>query len=399
MIQIVKKSRYHSGKHTSFIFGFLPAVFYLANLYRMTGHSVSFYLGTVYLAGIIGLLKLITDRKNQNACFFLFCAIYLVSGLLTCLITKNMDYKDLILNLLLFGITGVMFAYPMSYLQGAVYYYISLLAFIPAYRKGLSTGAVLTSSGNYISVMLILSAAIYYISLQNSDRPFKLYDLMPAFLNFILAVWARGRGGIVSCLGMLALLTIYYIRSLSKKKAQWIIIIVGIMFIALGYIVLNDISLVESFLNLGKWRNRGMDNRARFMIWGSYFEKMNESIVYFFCGAPLSKIQIINSFEGNTHNSFIQLHAQFGLIPLNFFFIFLLYAIIYDMKNKKELLAIVLITIVIRGMTDKFIFGQYGMPIVLYLVFYPFYQRAKEKRLYLINFIMHELLGKPKVIL
>ena len=32
---------------------------------------------------------------------------------------------------------------------------------------------------------------------------------------------------------------------------------------------------------------------------------------------------------------------------------------------------------VLRGMSDKFIFGQYGMPIMLFLVLYPLIERQK----------------------
>ena len=352
---------------------FLPLLFFLANLYRLTGHSVMPYFVTLYAAGVFGLLKLLLDKKCRNPVFFLFFGVYMLSGILNGLVVGNSDYNDFFLNLLLFGVTVTMFAYPMTYLQGVVFFYISIAAFLPAYFGGISTGLVLTSSGNYISVLLVLTAAMYYIALQNSGRAVRIYDLFPALLSYLLSIWGRGRGGIVACLFLFVMMMIYYGRHVVRKKNARFLIAVLVLFAVAAVVLIGDVDFLDYFMNLGKWRTRGTDNTARLLIWDSYFDKMGESAVYVFGGAPLDEIPRISAYGGNTHNSFLQLHATNGVLNLVFVFVLFVYALVHEVRHGQTMLAIALLTLFIRGMTDKFIFGQYGMPVMLYLVFYPFY--------------------------
>ena len=160
MIRIKGKKIYISKSQGFSWLALLPALFYLANLYRMTNHSATPYLVTLFVVGTVGILKSVFDKRYRSISFLLFCGIYVIFGAFNCLLIGNVSFSDLGVNLILFGITIVMFAFPMSYMQGLVFFYVSLIAFVPAYFSGLSTALVLTSSGNYISVLLVLAASI-----------------------------------------------------------------------------------------------------------------------------------------------------------------------------------------------------------------------------------------------
>lgn len=240
---------------------------------------------------------------------------------------------------------------------------------------------VLTSSSNYVSVLMILSAALYYISLYNSGEKIKLIHLFPALICFMLSIWARGRGGILTCTILLALLVLCYTINFAHSGGSIRYFVIAIIVIvALGGLYVANINPIEDYFSLGKWSNKGFNNNDREIIWAAYYEKVKESVIYIMNGAPLNDIPIIHSFNNNTHNSFIQLHANNGLVPFLIFMIFMVKSLIRYIRENKYLMAIVLFTLFIRGMTEKFIFGQYGMPIMMYLVLEPYIYLIKASK-------------------
>lgn len=358
----------------------LPALFYIVNLYMRTGHSSLLYIVTLVLAGMVGLLILLVRKTLRRDVIYITMLIYFISGLLNWLLIGNVSLTDLANDALLFGIMALMFACPMDITKGTVFFYVSIATFIFAYFTGTQAYSVLTSSGNYVSVLLILSAALYYIALSNSKKELKLIHLLPSVLCFLLSVWAKGRGGILACAVLMMLLIFLYLFNYARSGGSKRIIFVAIVIIGvIGYLFVRNINIIDAFFSLGKWSYRGFDNTSRELIWGAYYEKVTGSFLYVFGGAPLDQISIIHSLNNNTHNSFIQLHANNGLIPFLLFAIMMIRSLAYYIKNNKFILGIVLLTIFIRGMSDKFIFGQYGMPIMLYLVLFPYVEQYTRK--------------------
>lgn len=357
----------------------LPVLFFLFNVYMRTGHSSSLYLITLLVTGIIGLLILMSTRSVRSDVLYITMAIYFISGILNFFIIGNVSLIDLANDALLFGVMSLMLLHPMDLKKGTVFFYISIAAFVYAYFTGTQAYSVLTSSGNYVSVLMILSAAFYYISLYNSKKDLKLVHLLPALLCFLLSVWAKGRGGILACAVLFVLLLLYYLICYAQSGgSKRIVFLAVVVIIAVAYLYIKNINLIDTFFSLGKWSYRGVDNTSREIIWGAYFEKMKESFIYILNGAPLDQIPIIHSLNNNTHNSFIQLHANNGLIPFVLFAIFMIRSFFYYIKNREFLLAIVLFAVFIRGMSDKFIFGQYGMPIMMYLVLFPYIEQRRR---------------------
>ena len=361
----------------------LPVLFWLANLYRMTGHGPTAYLITLYGVGIIGVIKIILDHKMLNSKLSQFALLYFITGAMNWLLIGNLGFRDLVNDVLLFGILITMFAYPQTYKNGLVCYYASAIFFITAYFSGRYAYTLLTSSGNYVSVLLVLSAAYYYFCIDNSDRDFKVLNILPALLSFLLAIWARGRGGILASTVLLVLVLIHYVRNYAQKSTGRYLIAAIAIVIIVAVLFFRNVNLLDTFLSLGKWQYRGIDNTFRSVIWGSYVNEAKSNILYIIFGAPLDKITIIHAYENNTHNSFIQLHAYNGLFTFIAFIVIAIRSLIYEFRRGRNLTAIAMVAVIVRGMSDKFIFGQYGMPIMLYLVFWPYMesyiQNAKSK--------------------
>ena len=360
----------HKKLTASDLLPWLPALLYLANIWFRMGHSSAPYLACLICAGSCGLIGMMKYSKVRRRGIISFMIVYFIMGLINCMIIRNIEIRDLANDALLFGVLFLMLLYPMNLCQGTIFYCVSMVPFVFTYFTGRAAKDILTSSGNFVSVLVIISTCIFYISVYNSRKEFLLIHLIPAALCFFLSVWARGRGGILGSTVLLALMVAYYLYVYIRRGGSLRAVLLWFVIILIcGYLFIRNINLIESFMSLGKWSSKGTDNTDRIGLWRDYFSKAWESVVYLIGGAPFRQIPSIQAFGNNTHNSFLQLHATNGLPALGMFLFLLVRAICRQIKKKQLLLAILITALFVRGMTDKFIFGQYGMPVMLYLVF------------------------------
>lgn len=348
----------------------LPGIFFLANLIRMLMISSVPYFVSLYAAGIIGILMVLFSRKYRLDKIVLFFLFYGITLVFNWMIVGNISFNDLAVNGFLIGITFIMLIHQWTYRHGSFIFYVS--AAIMAYEMNASAvRRILVSSTNYISILMILAAAFYYASIELDGRKMRLIDILPAAICFSISIWARGRGGILSTAILLTLMLVIYMQTLVDKRARRAVLFFIVLLAIVALLIIQDVNILDSFMSLGKWDTRGADNSERILIWGDYISKVQESFVFFLFGAPLKDIPVIYSAGENCHNSFLQLHAYNGIFMFFTFLVLLIRSLIFYWKNRRFVSLAMLATIVIRGMSDKFIFGQYGMPIMLFFVLYP----------------------------
>ncbi|MBQ7473712.1 MAG: hypothetical protein IJS79_05125 [Oscillospiraceae bacterium] len=362
------------------LLSWLPALFYISNIYRMMGYSAYPYAITLVACGTVGLVALWLGKIARRGVLFTVLFVFFITGVLNYLFIKNLDLNEILLDFLYVGMMITMIVFPMSYAQAFISFYVSIAFFLYGYVTGADTHYLLISSGNYISILIILAESLYYLTIQMTEHDFSLIDLIPALLCFILSVWAKGRGGILCCLIMLAGVSLYYALACLRKNINLIYFISLAALVIIGYLLLSKVDLSKKFMSLGKWSNSGLDNSYRERMWRAYFYKTRENALFLYLGTPLEQVPIIHVLNDNTHNSFLQLHATNGIVPFVLFALLFVKSLIWEIKHKKELIAIVLFSIFIRGMTDKFIFGQYGMPVLLFLILYPYFDEYISKR-------------------
>lgn len=353
--------------------------FYMANLSRMTGHSETPYIALILVVGIIGLYQMISNKCINRGFLIRIFALYAFTGLMESFCVGNESIGDVLRDLLLYGIAVMMLSFPIRYYEGVIFFYITVYILGVALLSGSFIREILVSSENYISVLLILSATLYYIGLHHSDRKFMIVDIIPPIICLMLSILANGRGGIISSAALLVLILLAYLRQLRNENRKLYKISCGLLIISVVYILWNGFNMFDEFLTLGKLESQGIEDASRPRIWSSYFSKMFDSPIYILNGAPLDNIPAIHQFGNNTHNSFIQLHAFNGLFMFAAFWALLFLSLVRYYKNKEAVMIIVILIMVLRGMTDKYIFGQYGMPIMLYLVFLPFASPNSKK--------------------
>ena len=370
---------YRKQNLLTFVVALFPSLFLLANQYRMFGNSPTFYVVSLLVFGAIGVLVGLKLDKKSRWVYYGTMLLFAITESLNVALVGNTTFEGVAYNILIFGLVAIMFVYPHSYFQGIVVYYVLMMFFIPIFLRGELAIYILTSSQNYVSVCLILAASIYYIGVDNGGKGLRLIDLLPALLCFMLSVWAMGRGGILTSLFLLTSMSLIYLVKKAIRN-KFLFILIPFLFAGIVlFLMRRGINPFDMLMSLGKLESKGMESTERMNLWVPYIQKLTESPGYFFFGVPLTEIPVIMLFEGNTHNSFIQLHAYNGIVMVLVFVVLLIKSLIYYIKKRNFLLLILTLTVVFRGMTDKFIFGQYGMPIMMYLVLYPYLASDKEE--------------------
>ena len=353
-----------------YLLAVLPGLYYLGNLIRLMNISMLPYYLFMAAAGVAGLAYALGQKKYNVTYLVLFFTAYIVTLAFNWLIVRNNSISTIASNFLLLGIALLLLLDLHSLKFGAFVFYTSAVMIL--YRMFTSgRRRILTSSANYISIAILLPCALYYMALEKEKGEVRFIDLLPAVIAFNISIMAEGRGGILSCLVLLIAMLLLHMRTLAEGRKRRTVIFVLIFLLAAVILYMRNFSLVDTFLGLGKYRNRGISTNGRMTLWRSYYEGIRESAAYILFGGPVNRIQATANYGGNTHNSFIQLHAYNGLVMLLIVAIASVRAAVSYIREKQFITLTVLLVIILRGMTDKYIFGQYGMPIFLFLILAP----------------------------
>lgn len=354
----------------------LVVLFYIANMLRMLGYGNTWYFITLFASGIIGWLWFIINHYEKDK-IILSVIILGIFTLANVYFIGNSDLMSLANMLLFFGILFCMLQNAMPTIYTLILLLFTMAIFVIAWYSGASSSELLSSSGNYISILLILSACIYYTSVENNKKTIRIW---PTIVIFLLCIWAGGRGGILaSGILLIGVIVIKFgkkiIEYIGKKQLFFLIILLLAIVIALVFIYLfwgGTISNVFSntLFRLGRFSVNGLDNSARLAIWGEYLNATFHSFLYFLLGTPSRILKYGIQYSGNVHNSILQLHAYAGIVPFVLLIGLIVRAEIFFLKRRLAVHFLLFNILLLRAMTDKFIFFQYGMPVLLYFVFY-----------------------------
>jgi len=348
----------------------LPIIYYIGNFFKLYSSQIEISFLLLAFTGLFGLLVIWNNgllRLDRMVVFYLIFMTMITAGVF--IGGHNLSLIDLASSALLVGITGLMLMFPWNEKQGAVAFYIAF-AFMLLRMIQHSETVLQVGSNNYVSILLIIMAALYYLPYEWNEKKLTIISLIPAFLTFFLSVLAAGRGGILTSGMMLAgIIGIYVLSHISNRQGR--MIAVACMIVAAAAVVLIGMKMIS---RLGDFGSDGFNNAIRLTMWKQYIKGALSSPKYLMLGYPLGKIATIARFNNNPHNSFVLLHAIGGILPCILFFVYFIKAAVSYLKNKNYIALLMLLTIFVRGMTDKFIFGQYGMPVLVFLILFPYYR-------------------------
>lgn len=363
----------------AYLISWLPILCVIAYLSSMMEKSIIPYLVLTYFTGFIGFCCLIFNRRINRRIVSLLLFTYFFTELTEYIIIGNVDVGDIARSAFIYCIVIVMFVFPHTYHQGFIQFYFVIISIGAYLISGRMPQELFEGySHNFISVILLLSVLYYFIGLDNSKRNISTIDLIPPTLSLIVSIWARGRGGVIAIVFLFLIILYVFLKQNRQKSSIMFTYSTYLIIAAVLYFLYYVLTTYEDFINLQKFEQLGMGANGRDEIWISYFNKVEESIIYMLFGAPLADISEMRAMDMNPHNSYILLHAYNGIFMTVIFFVLFAKCIISYSKHNLIFCALT-ISFFFRGLTDVFLFGTFGMPAMLYLVLKPYVLITNKK--------------------
>ena len=243
---------------------------------------------------------------------------------------------------------------------------VNLFLIYRIYQNGFSaTSFFLAQSYNYISIYSILPVVMYYFfASRNKER----IVLWPALLSTVTCILGFGRGGIISAFIVLLGVMVNNMFFVNEKVGIKKIVFVIVIFLTMVAIVFS-IDKIANIVYFQKLTSYGLDSRGRTDIWLGYIRKTIGNFEYFLFGTDTNAVYEMLRYNGNVHNSLLNIHLYNGI----FIFIMCMYKIFQSVstgiKNKDCIFLVCLLTLLMRGFTDNFLWGSFGMMPFLILIY------------------------------
>lgn len=277
------------------------------------------YMVTIVFINLIALYGIIINKNHSIFEVFLLFALEAL-GIALYIIKDRLDLLDKICLLSILYI-GLIYIYNYIY-TGKVLLKLGL------------NGLFGANSASIFLVFLLYFDIKYVIKEKKKPRIGLL------IISFILAVLSDGNGNILST----ALLLVGTIMiSYNGRKLRKGLIVFFIVIATAIVITKNLLQPVLAFLT---------DDHDRFYIWRRYIGMALESSRNILFGADISKDYILLNF-GHLHNTFINLHFYYGLIPMIIVIMVLTYTGIIFFKKKKYYELLFWGTSIVRSFTDN----------------------------------------------
>ncbi len=392
----------------------------------------------VSLINIIGIVMLIVVMfKKMDKKMLVILALLGVFGAITYITIGNYNIVTYITALRYLGVVMYLLYYKQSPKVMTTIMYTTLVLFIPVLLSKLGYNMFSKSSRNYYSILLLMANFVYNKSFWDIKKKAPIF---PTIASLFISLFAGGRGGIISYgiffIGTLInnfklirenpkskivdnisetqeipIITEKMLEKSKKtktltclnqfKKEIYTIIIILLIFssiFAFKYInkkykifvfrledfiaVLEDNVTDDSYGFEGK----ALRSKTRVLMIKKYIKYTFSNIKYFFNGVDLDIEPLYIEYGFNLHNSYLGLHAKFGIGGL-ILCAYLGFRAFYIMIKKKEWGQIfIYLAILARVFLDTAAFPGH-LDIIIFYYFMKFYNIDGEgnKSLYLNN--------------
>lgn len=356
------------------IYGFLFLTTYI--FLFCYNHSV-FILRFCFLitGALIGYIKCFIDNKKFYYPLF-FMLIATILWVLTVLgqgTYQNYSKENFLYTICYMGIAVLILNNEYNHIISLGMYGFTASCILVRIFHGVEKDKILlANSHNFISVLLLSTMLLYYISCNDKK---KTILITPAFIFLGINMYATGRSGIIVSVFLVLSLLIYK-YSTNKQAKYWIcfVILFFLSFFAIFIIQPNDTMLLFRQYFSGFFQ-RGLNSNGRSKIWISFISNNFETVRKVFFGSD-----VLESFsDGNMHNMFFQAYASFGLIGFIALIILIINTIYIGLKKKQYLWIIMFSCLILRALTDRIFFQGYCELYLYYFVYYFAYHKKEKK--------------------
>ena len=315
--------------------------YFLTRVVRMPGIIANFGIA---LLGIIGFgLCICFPYKILKSNVILFASVLSCFFLVSNLYTENSDYAEIMWIWAYMGVAMLIINFAIPYwLAGGIYYGVCGY-FLGCWIRGVPPQEVITiGSRNSVSAIVIAYMLIYLLILYMQRERI---DLFAAIISLIICLWGVGRAGILAMLFMNFCLVVY---SLGRKQGKFTLVLyVFLIGIASWGIYRYGKTVVEMTVN--RFLQMGVkDVRTKFFQ--SYLDDCRYICNLLF-GVPFQESLVLKDYY-NPHNSWLMLHAKFGIVPTIIVIGVLLKKIVWLLKRNKRIYLLIIAVAFLRCSFD-----------------------------------------------
>lgn len=330
----------------------------------------------IMLLGTFSIIYCISKKGlERNRSFINFVFLYTICGIVGFLINHNADAQELLWPAAYMGIGLLLLNFKMPFFTVKwIYIIVSLVFIIKIVLAGGADNLIILASRNNISTYELQLWSLYMIAAYQNKKDANYWSIL---LGTFVSVISIGRGGILTFSIMLIMFMFYRYKKGDAISIGWLgIISYGIWLVIVAgvlYYIYSD--FIEQMIYNFQWR--GM-NSKRLLIWEEYYNNAQSSFIYLFFGAPQRGSFWMDSYADNLHNSFLQLHAKYGIFMLGFIVLVLLKRCVMFFYKKQIYLLIPLIGMLVRMNFDYTNFNAMLDVIIVYYLLYPSYNTPER---------------------
>lgn len=220
---------------------------------------------------------------------------------------------------------------------------------------------VFTVSRNFISVLIILGTSFYFIACDQQKR--KPSVMIPA-IGLLILLWAIGRSGIASG-ALLFVGALFFSKRATTAGALATLVLGATLFLSLNPTLQNFDAFYAGIERLERLGTGGQ----RTDINSEYLISLTYNTQNLLLGTPLSTIRSVVEVDGNPHNSYIRLHAGFGLLGVTVLALAISATMARLLLTRRHLALLTLLVSLFRSTFDSAAFHGPLDIIIFYFIF------------------------------
>ncbi len=236
------------------------------------------------------------------------------------------------------------------------------------------------TSRNMLSMLLLIWLSILYMVFAKAGR---ILPLRCIIIFFIGCFVATGRGGIIS--GVVLLSTFWLINTQDTgRKKSWKGLTIWLLLVAVScvfiiYVVQHFNAIFEKYLFRFTDEVSVRSSNARLTMWKLYLSQLKDPYVLFL-GGNTYKI-LPPSANGNLHNSFLMVHAKFGLLGFVYVCYSFIVALFQAIKVRDFRMLALIIVFAVRSLTDQVFPAKVGdIALWIFILYSQSFFAAKNYR-------------------
>ena len=322
------------------------------------------------LSGVIAFgYCFLKKRLNRiNSYLILFGILFSVAMLLSILYNKNADYLDILWIWSYMGIAALIYQCNIpSKVFWVVAYTILLSIMVYMFQGNAADKLLKIGSVNNISAYIIFFVILGYLSEKNKEN--KTMTYIPSFFTLAISLWTGSRAGILSAVVLVGCIFINNFFIVKKKKISTLFKICLLIFVGIWAVNHFFEDYMAAFFEKMKYYG---NTSVRTEIWLEYINGMFDSLGNFLFGVNMlgSNYPLLKYYSGNTHNSFLMLHAKYGVIGVLGGCLFIFKAMWRAKCNKNTLLIMMALVASTRMFFDWIAFpGLYDIIFWLLVIY------------------------------